>query len=141
MVRTSCQQLWCGTYQRCVFSDSDEIVLTSQKEVNEDEAPGDAASVTEVSNGAEVVASGCAPSQNVPEHTDDSLGLLTELDQSRWPDWLRKHAQELEVAEGPDEFRLVVEKFIRLEVSLGFPTGQVCAMYNCKKYILTMYSG
>lgn len=102
----------CRVYQRYVISDCRDIILTSCKAINENNTSLDAGSVSEVGKPSDITA-----------------GLLATADRSRWPEWLCKHIHELETG-GPDEFVSVVEKFVRLEMLLGFP--KVCPVCKCQ---------
>jgi hypothetical protein len=48
-------------------------------------------------------------------------------DRAAWPDWMRKHVAHVEAAAISDDFKLLVQQYIKLETSLGFPKGQVRA--------------
>jgi hypothetical protein len=48
-----------------------------------------------------------------------------EDDHTDWPAWLMKHMSLVEAGPRAPEFSEVLEKFIKLEAKLGFPTGQV----------------
>ena len=72
------------------------------------------------------------PIHTLPENNGDPKpplvgeGVLATMNRSAWPEWLRKHVRDLEMMGGSDRFKSVLEKFVKLEMLLGFPTGQVC---------------
>jgi hypothetical protein len=46
-------------------------------------------------------------------------------DRAAWPDWMRKYVAHVEAAASSDDFKLLVQQYIKLETLLGFPKGQV----------------
>ena len=46
-------------------------------------------------------------------------------DRAAWPDWMKKHLAYVEAAAISDDFKSLVQQYIKLEASLGFPKGQV----------------
>jgi hypothetical protein len=136
------------------------LAETGHQEVNKDDSPGvDTMSTLSMSDAAGVVAPGhtmtknisrptpsqilptAALSENDPELPDVGDGILASTDQLRWPEWLRKHVWDLEAVGGSDDFKLVVEKFVKLEMLLGFLMGLVCVVYKCKEYANTYIKG
>ena len=56
-----------------------------------------------------------APTAIIPAHSD----------RAAWPDWMNKHVAHVEAAAISDNFRSLVQQYIKLEASLGYPKGQV----------------
>jgi hypothetical protein len=76
------------------------------------------------------------PSCNTAKSPDDTAGLVdntAEDDREMWPEWMKQHVPQLEAGPGSPEFQLVLAHFIKLESSIGFPTGQVRTnqLYSC----------
>ena len=46
---------------------------------------------------------------------------------NNWPEWMKRHVSFIQAGATSSEFDRVLQKFIELETSLGFPTGQVTA--------------
>jgi hypothetical protein len=46
---------------------------------------------------------------------------------NHWPEWMKRHVSFIQAGATSSEFDRVLQKFIELETSLGFPTGQVTA--------------
>jgi hypothetical protein len=88
-----------------------------------------AGGVSEPAGGASEPAGGASePAGDASERVEDASRLVgdeSEDDRADWPDWLKRHLPPLEVAPGLPEFKLVLKNFIKLETSMGFPTGQV----------------
>jgi hypothetical protein len=48
-----------------------------------------------------------------------------QSDRTAWPDWMKKHVAHVEAAAISEEFKSLVQQYIKLEALLGFPKGQV----------------
>jgi hypothetical protein len=64
------------------------------------------------------------PTEEAVDGAKESPGPVT-VDNATWPDWLKMGINELNVVDGPDEFKAVIEKLVSLETLLGYPSGQV----------------
>jgi len=62
-----------------------------------------------------------------------NIPTLVKMGNEEWPEWLVKYIGDLDNMQGPEGFKEVVSKLARLELVLGFPSGQASnqLLYRC----------
>jgi len=96
----------------------------------------------------DVLQGNASPDSDVMKEAHSAAGSSTyggvfDVDRSVWPEWMKKQIMSIEGSPVmTDGFRLVLEKFVELEASLGFPKGQVrrCTRISYEN-LLTMQTG
>lgn len=63
---------------------------------------------------------------------DSGAKILLDISDEKWPEWLKKHMDDLGNVHGPENFRDVVRKLAIFELVMGFPTGHVCDQLSCR---------